>query len=175
MLRAGDPLRRRQWGRAATAARRWVAARGTLTLTLIVGLIAAAVVFTINNPFAQSHAAVTTPTSSSIEARWGVRFTQIGISADGGMVDVRYLVLDADKATALAADVQGTPLLVEESSQRVIYAVAMKAHAHDIQNGGRFYLLYRNTGGLLKPGKKVTITLAGDRLQHVTVLGTKGH
>jgi hypothetical protein len=91
------------------------------------------------------------------------------------MVDVRYLVLDVDKAGGLAADVQSTPLLIEEKTHRVIYAVAMKAHAHDLQNGGRYYLLYRNTGGLLKPGNKVTITLAGDRLEHITVLGTKGH
>jgi hypothetical protein len=116
--------------------------------------------------------AATMPTSAAIEARWGVRFTQIGMSADGGMVDIRYVVLDEDKASALAATPETTPLLVDEASNRVIFAVAMKAHAHDLHTGGRYYLLYRNTGGLLAPGHRVTVTIAGDRLEHATVLGT---
>jgi hypothetical protein len=142
---------------------------------VIAALVAGIVVLAFNDPFAQSHGVAGTPTSAAIEAQWGVRFTQLGISADGCMVDVRYLVLDADKATALAGTVENTPLLIEEHTQRVMYAFAMKAHAHDLQNGGRYYLLYRNTGGLLKPGSKVTITIAGQRLEHLVVLGTKGH
>ena len=113
------------------------------------------------------------PTNPGMEQRWGVRFTQVGMSADGGMVDVRYVVLDADKAAGLAATVPNTPVLVEEASSRTIFAVAMKAHAHDLHVGGRYYLLYRNTGGLLSPGRKVSINVGGERLEHVPVLGTK--
>ena len=34
---------------------------------------------------------------------------QVGISADGGMVDVRYTVLDADRASTLATTAEQTP------------------------------------------------------------------
>lgn len=88
------------------------------------------------------------------------------------MVDVRYVVLDVGKAMSVAANAEKTPLLTDEDSKRMIFAVAMKAHAHDLHVGGRYYLLYRNTNGLLRPGRRITISLGGERLEHVTVLGT---
>ena len=61
---------------------------------------------------------------------------------------------------------------MEEASGRSIFSVAMKAHAHDIHNGGRYYLLYRNTAGLIRLGEQVSISIGGDRLEHVVVLGS---
>lgn len=174
---AGAPLRPKTRGRAVISTMRdWLWARGTVALTVIAVALAAVVVVVLRDPFglAAAHRSSKMPTSASIEARWGVRFTQIGISADGGMVDVRYVVLDVDKAMSVAATAQTTPLLIEEKSKRVIFAVAMKAHAHDLHTGGRYYLLYRNTKGLIAPGRHVTITLGGLQLKHVTVLGIKG-
>lgn len=177
ITRAGVPPHLRALGRAIVGpARRWTSARSTAVLTITAVCLAVAAVFLVRDPvglLSSSAARTAMPTSASIEARWGVRFTQIGTSADGGMVDVRYVVLDVDKAAALGSTPQDTPVLVEEGSKRIIFAVAMKAHAHDLHAGGRYYLLYRNTRGLLSSGSHVTITLAGDRLEHVTVLGTK--
>jgi hypothetical protein len=175
---AGAPLGPKPRGRAVLIAiRDWLCARGTVGLTVIAVGLAAVAVLVVRDPFGLASArssSTTMPTSASIEARWGVRFTQIGTSADGGMVDVRYVVLDVDKAMSVAATIQATPLLVDEKSKRVIFAVAMKAHAHDLHTGGRYYLLYRNTKGLIAPGRQVTITLGGLQLKHVTVLGTEG-
>jgi hypothetical protein len=168
---AGAPLGFKPRGRATIRAMRtWLLARGTVTLTVIAVALTAVVVVVLRDPFglATAHSSSTMPTSASIEAQWGVRFTQIG------MVDVRYVVLDVDKAMSVATTIPATPLLIEEESERVIFAVAMKAHAHDLHTGGRYYLLYRNTNGLIAPGRQVTITLGGLQLKHVTVLGTKG-
>ena len=144
-----------------------------LVVAIIAALALAAVALVVPVRLRGGSADTATPTSASMEQRWGIRFTQIGMSADGGMVDVRYVVLDVDRASALATGVDTTPLLVEESSQRTIFAVAMKAHAHDLHVGGRYYLLYRNTNGLIAPGRRVTITLGGEQLEHVPVLGTR--
>lgn len=177
ITRAGAPPRRLARARAIVSpARRWVSARGTATLTIIASCLAAVAVLVVRDPFAllpSRSASAAMPISAGMEARWGVRFTQIGTTADGGMVDVRYVVLDVDKAAALGSSPQDTPVLVEEGSKRIIFAVAIKSHAHDLHAGGRYYLLYRNTRGLLRAGSHVTITLAGNRLEHVTVLGTR--
>jgi hypothetical protein len=177
LLPTGAPLTRQRVSRGLGAATTLMAARGTVALTLVAVLLAATALYVFRGPLGLTPVPsrdVVMPTSAGIEATWGVRFTQIGLSADGGMVDVRYVVLDIDKAMSLAADVDSTPLLVDEESQRVIFAVAMKAHAHDLHTGGRYYLLYRNTNGLLEPGRRVTITVGGERLEHALVLGTKG-
>jgi len=111
--------------------------------------------------------------NAAIEHRWGVRFTQLGVTADGGMIDLRYQALDEAKAHTLAEDVPSIPVLVEESSQRVLYAVVMKAHPKEIVVGGTYYLLYRNTGGTVRAGDTVTIRIGSEQIQHVAVMGTR--
>ena len=55
------------------------------------------------------------PRNMAIEQRWGIRVTQVGVTADGGLLDFRYLVLDADKALSMFDDEKTQPQLVTES------------------------------------------------------------
>ena len=40
------------------------------------------------------------PLNPEIEARWGIRVTQVAVSADGGLIDFRFLVLEPENASA---------------------------------------------------------------------------
>jgi hypothetical protein len=120
--------------------------------------------------------AVTMPANPEIEARLGVRFTQVGITADGGMVDLRYLVLDPDKAMALMsmsmaeADTNPTApkMIIEQNGTEIANSEVMSMKQLPEANSVQF-ILYANPRGLLKPGMLVTIVVGDLRLTHVPV------
>ena len=107
------------------------------------------------------------PISSAIEEQWGVRVTQIGVTADGGLVDFRFMVLDPDKALATLQDINKLPVLVAEDTGTVVNSVALHGREHNLNPGQTYFLLYRNTGGAIKPGGAVTVKFGDLQLEHV--------
>jgi hypothetical protein len=100
------------------------------------------------------------PTSAAVEATWGVRFTSVNLTADGGLVDLRFVVLDSGKAAALMADREAAPRLVLHDDGEAVFLPAMTVHRR--MNVGRTYvLLYRNTRGAIRGGHGITV-MAGD-------------
>jgi hypothetical protein len=106
------------------------------------------------------------PLSPAIEAQWGVRITQIGVTADGGLLDFRYLVIDPDKALAMLQDDKNLPVLTAEDSGLIVDSAALMAHKHDLAAGRTYFLLYRNAKGAIKRGTPVTIMIGDLRLEH---------
>jgi hypothetical protein len=107
------------------------------------------------------------PTNPAIEAQWGIRITQIGVTADGGLVDFRYLVIDPDKALAMLQDEQALPTLTAEDSGQLVNSAALMAAKHDLAAGRTYFLLYRNTKGAIKRGTPVTVKVGDLRLEHI--------
>lgn len=107
------------------------------------------------------------PTSPAIEARWGVRVTQIGVTADGGLVDFRFVVLDADKALDMMLNVNNLPVLVDEDSGTTITSTVPMGDDHYLNVGQTYFLLYRNALGAIKPGSQVTVKFGNLTLKHV--------
>jgi hypothetical protein len=118
--------------------------------------------------------AASMPKNSNIEQAWGVRFTNVRLLAGSGLIDVRYQVIDPNKATKLHADgVKNLPKLRVVGGATVSTDSAM-FHFHtiaDTTSAGRgFDILYGNTHGALRPGAEVTILLSdGEKLEHVPV------
>lgn len=108
-----------------------------------------------------------TPANPAIETTWGIRVTQIGVTADGGLVDFRYIVLDPDKALAMQQDVTKLPVLVAEDSGILINSAAAMAAKHNLNPGQTYFLLYRNTNGAIKAGSPVTVKFGDLTLEHV--------
>jgi hypothetical protein len=116
------------------------------------------------------------PASLEIENRFGVRFTQVGLTADGGMVDLRYQVLDPDKAMALMsmsmAEADTNPsaprMIIEQDGTEIANSEVMSMKQLPEANSVQF-ILYANPRGLLKPGMQVTIVVGDLRLAHVPV------
>ena len=109
---------------------------------------------------------VTVPTNPAIEAKWGIRPTQIAMTADGGLVDFRFIVLDADKAANLMSDPANLPVLrTEDSGVLVDSTQTMIQHTFDV--GRTYFLLYRNPGGAVRPGTPVTILFGDLKIERV--------
>jgi hypothetical protein len=106
--------------------------------------------------------------SAAVEAVWGIRLTQIGVTADGGLVDVRYQVTDSDKAADFLETVENLPVLIAEDSGVVVRSAAMMANGHhDVEPGRTYFLLYRNTDGAIRPGTSVSVVFDDLRLEHL--------
>jgi hypothetical protein len=126
---------------------------------------------------AQQNSHLAMPTSAQIEQQWGVRVVLVQLLADNGLVEMRYLVVDATKAAKLHADstslalipwikVEGTGLSIK--SQSVMYHFQ-----HGVGQGldGRMYsIIYGNANNVLHAHATVTIVMPdGLELQHVPV------
>jgi hypothetical protein len=109
------------------------------------------------------------PVSSAIEAKWGIRITQVAISADGGMVDFRYIILDPNKAQNFAEDAQSTPTLHPDGNRTVVFQTAKMPHKNQLQPGATYFLLYENAAGAVKAQSYLTVQLGDISLAHVPV------
>jgi hypothetical protein len=149
-----------------TSAKSKVLTFGLLPVVLVVVGVAA---FLLARSWPATPAPIgnTTPISPAIEEQWGVRITQVGVTADGGLVDFRYIVLDPDKALAMLQDEKTLPTLVTEESGAIVNSAALMAHKHELVAGRTYFLLYRNTKGAIKSGTPVTVKIGELRLEHV--------
>lgn len=115
------------------------------------------------------------PTSALIEQTWGIKVTAVVLLADGGLVAIRYQVVDPAKDGKLhSGGTANLPVLIDERTGREIRSSAALMHVHYADGGtdGRSYsILYGNSGGALRRGAIVTIRMVdGTSLRHVTVV-----
>lgn len=109
------------------------------------------------------------PTSEEIEKELGVRFTFLAVTAKGGMIDLRYLVVDAEQAHNFAHYTETAPLLINEDTGEVVDTTIMGFHNHRMEQGHQYYMLYRNRADAFKPGDRVTIQLGDLALENIIV------
>ena len=125
------------------------------------------------------------PHSPAIEQAWGIQFSAVILGADRGMLDVRYVVVDASKSGRIHggsitnpdpnAAVKNLPTFIKEGGGgEIVPSSAMMHFEHfHFQTetlGSGFSILYGNAGGLLHVGDKVTIRMVdGLELKHVVV------
>jgi pyruvate/2-oxoglutarate dehydrogenase complex dihydrolipoamide acyltransferase (E2) component len=103
------------------------------------------------------------PAPSAIETQTGIQIAQVGITASGGLVDVRFKVLDAAKAKALLGDPANAPQLVV-GDQPPLMAPHHALRGARFAQGQVFYILYPNQRQAVKPGVPVTVALGQARL-----------
>ncbi len=110
------------------------------------------------------------PTSAAIEAKFGVRFLGVDVTSGGGMIQLRYQVLDSDK-TAAIHEPDVAPFVIDSSGAK--YAdPGMVGHSHVAKTqspGTSDYILLANARGGVKPGSIVTIKVGELELRNVPV------
>ena len=116
------------------------------------------------------------PSSGAIENAWGIRFTNVNILADGGMVELRYEVVDANKGGRIHRDatLKDMPILITEVTGQQVNSHDLMFHIHrgmGVHDEGRAYsIVYGNANFAIRPGSLVTIRMSdGLVLQHVPV------
>ena len=105
--------------------------------------------------------------AAGLEQKSGVRITHVAVSGAGGLVDVRYQVVDPDKAVVLH---ETRPELVDETTGVVVDKLFM-GHRHTgvLHAGETYFLLFENPGNLVQRGTRATVVLGGVRVPHVEV------
>jgi hypothetical protein len=109
------------------------------------------------------------PHDGQLEASLGIRFSQAAVVADGGLIELRYIVLDTQKASAFQNDTKHPPTLRSERNGKVAWRPALMKQGHELRPGQTYYLLYLNNAGAIKRGDKIEIDSGQGRLQHVPV------
>lgn len=96
-----------------------------------------------------------TISAKELEERYGLQITLIGVTAGGGLVDLRFKVVDAEKARPLFKDHKNMPALIPAGSK--VRLGLPGSHSTDYVTGKVYYMLYGNANGIVQPGKPVSV------------------
>lgn len=139
----------------------WVGALA-LSFTIVAGAIPPGTGLASDRVGAASTSPWTPLPEGALAAIHGIRVDQIAVTAGGGLVDLRFTVLDPVKARALLAGHALPPRLVVEGS-----GMELQAPRHGAMKGIRLqkdassFLLFPNTRNAVRPGTRVAV-LFGD-------------
>lgn len=144
--------------------RRWWAA------SAVVIMLAAAVgsyVVTHRGTAAQGPPPVGAVSTAVMEDRYGVRIDLVGLAALGGLLELRFTVLDKDKATGLFHDATLTPEILVERSGAVLHPPSGMAHKLVLLNGASYFMLFTNVGDAVQEGDLLSIVVDQVRIEHI--------
>ncbi len=152
-----------------TAVRGWTRSRKALPVVLV--LLAVALVWSVLARGSSAAAArgYRVPQDAKVESTLGVRFSQAAVVADGGIVELRYVVLDPQKASRFQNDVHHPPVLRSERRGGSVYRTALMKQGHDLRPGQTYYVLYLNNHAAIRSGESMEIDAGGGRIASVPV------
>ncbi|HSJ53697.1 MAG TPA: hypothetical protein VLC52_08085 [Anaerolineae bacterium] len=137
-----------------------------LTLGLVVLVGAALAAWSLKAAGTTEWVPGTMPDSPEMEEKFGVRFSFLAVTADGGMVELRYRVIDEGKAANFGHYSETAPMLISEDSGKIVDVTIMGLHNHRVEPGRTYYVLYRNTESAIQSGRPVTIAVGDIELEH---------
>jgi hypothetical protein len=107
--------------------------------------------------------------ASGLAERSGVRLIRVAVTGGGGLLDLRYQVVDPNKAVAVHED-QTPPAIIDERTGLVLNRLLMgHAHKGQLKPAVSYYLVFENTGNWVRRGSKVTVLLGDAQVEHVVV------
>jgi hypothetical protein len=109
------------------------------------------------------------PINPDLEAKVGVKVVRATLAGDGGLLDLRYVVLDAPNAQYWFANTAKPPKLFDLRNQATISHVAPMRDAHQQRPGQTYFLIYNNAGSTIHRGDRIDLTVAGVTLHGIPV------
>jgi hypothetical protein len=107
--------------------------------------------------------------ANELPDRLGVRLTRLAVTGGGGLLDLRFQVLDPEKAAAIH-DPQTPPALVEERSGLFLDDLLMgHSHSGAFKTAVSYYLIFVDDGNLVQRGSTVSVLLGDVEVEHVPV------
>ncbi len=104
--------------------------------------------------------------AAAFEAEYGIRFDLVGVTAAGGLVDLRFTVVDGEKAGNLFHSQASSPVLYT-STGTVLRMKRGMIHHLSLVTGGRYFVLYSNRGGTVQAGTIVSVVIDGIRTEPI--------
>lgn len=113
--------------------------------------------------------ASTRPISRAELARkYGIRLTLVGVTASGGLIDLRFRISDAAKAKKLFASRSVMPAVIAEPTGTVVEAPHGGHHGQVTPTtGASYFVLMGNPGGAVQRGIPVTVVFNTVRVEHI--------
>jgi len=114
-------------------------------------------------------AEVTSITQNAFEEMSGLHIQLLAVTAAGGLVDLRLQIVDAEKAKAFLDDHANFPALRVNDDVVLQTSEEAVAAAQDIQieNGKSIFIIFPNTGNILKSGDPVNIIFGQLQLESI--------
>jgi hypothetical protein len=111
------------------------------------------------------------PQSTAIESSLGIRITRAAVVGDGGLIELTYTVIDAQKASRFQNDVHHPPVLHDPraSLKNSVYRTALMKQGHSLRPGQTYFILYENNHNSIQPGDTISIDAGGGKLSAVPV------
>jgi hypothetical protein len=109
------------------------------------------------------------PQNAAMEDQLGIRFSQVAVVGDGGLLTVTYVVLDSEKASKFQNDVAHPPILKSELRKGSASRVSLMKQGHTLRAGQKYYLVYQNPADLVRHNEKIEIDYGQLSLKHVPV------
>jgi hypothetical protein len=108
-------------------------------------------------------------TADGLVQQSGVKITQVAVTGDGGLVDLRFKVVEPERANAVH-DPTTPPAVVDEESGLVVHELFMD-HSHNgpYKAGVTYYLVFVNPGNWVHHGSRVSVMLGDAQVEHVPV------
>ncbi|MBV1853889.1 hypothetical protein [Catellatospora tritici] len=107
--------------------------------------------------------------AADLAARVGVRLVRVAATGDGGLLDLRYQVIDPNLADGLHAP-STPPAIVDEASGLVLHELLMgHEHSGALKAAITYYLILENPGNWVHRGSRVTVLLGDAQVEHVLV------
>ena len=107
--------------------------------------------------------------AAGLAERSGVRLVRVAATAGGGLLDLRYQVVDPSKAVTVH-EARTPPAIIDERTGLVLNRLLM-GHAHhgQLKPAVTYYLIFENTGNWVRRGSEVTVLLGNAQVEHVVV------
>ncbi len=108
-------------------------------------------------------------TADGLVQQSGVKITQVAVTGDGGLVDLRFKVVDPERANTLH-DATTPPAVVDEESGLVVHQLLMDhSHRGPYKTSVTYYLVFNNPGNWVHHGSRVSVMLGNAQVEHVLV------
>jgi hypothetical protein len=102
-----------------------------------------------------------------LEDMFGVRIRLVGVTAGGGLIDLRYRVVDLAKALPLLGSHETMPSLVDKESEIVLQAPDTMMHHDALKQDRTYFMHYPNAGNSVKPGSEVAVVMGDIRVEWI--------
>lgn len=161
-------MRRKQTIQSIVKGSAWM-----LTLFIIMNWIPAAGFSYSEMPALQPSIDISAKQARMLEDTYGIQIMSLRLTSAGYMLDFRYRILDQEKAKYLM-NKELKPYILDSKTGRKLFVPnhpkigSMRAVSAEPKSGRSYYILFSNTEGILKSGRKVSIVI-GD----LTIKGLK--
>jgi hypothetical protein len=145
--------------------RRHIRLTVALAVVLILGAGVALTAVVRAGDSSSNHA--TAISAAELESRYGTRIDLVALTALGGLVQLRFTVLDKSKAEAIFHTAEAMPALIAEPSGDVLHAPTGMRHHLTLLDGGSYFVLYANAANAVARGTPISVWIDDVKLEHL--------